>query len=242
MFVTNTGHFFAAVLSEMGKIRTHIVGKGYCLMINTLQNTPLWVYAVFLLLCYLGIKALFPTRESKISLMLTPPILLVWSLYSLDLTDHPLLTLGYWVTAVIVASVAAQVIFSRQGVVLDERGSGLILRGTAKTLALYLLFFFHQLLLCLSGRSASAILGDAADGFAQGVCIRLCQRPVLWTGDQVLSGVPIPQGRAFVGAGLPAPTPQGFCPSARWTVTMPSRSNRLVGLKRPPCFLASIQV
>ncbi|WP_160109078.1 hypothetical protein [Pseudomonas izuensis] len=111
-------------------------------MINTLQNTPLWAYAVFLLLCYLGIKALFPTRESKTSLMLTPPILLVWSLYSLDLTDHPLLTLGYWVTAVIVASVAAQVIFSRQGVVLDERGSGLILRGTAKTLALYLLFFF----------------------------------------------------------------------------------------------------
>jgi hypothetical protein len=59
-------------------------------MLNTLQNTPLWVYAVFLLLCYFGIKALSPTRESKTSLLITPPILLGWSLYSLDLTFNPL--------------------------------------------------------------------------------------------------------------------------------------------------------
>ncbi|MGF6282474.1 hypothetical protein ABH912_002990 [Pseudomonas sp. BT76 TE3572] len=55
-------------------------------MLNTLQNTPLWVYAIFLLLCYYGVKALSPTRESKTSLFVTAPILLVWSLYSLNLT------------------------------------------------------------------------------------------------------------------------------------------------------------
>jgi hypothetical protein len=50
-------------------------------MLNTLQNTPLWVYAIFLLLCYYGVKALSPTRESKTSLLVTAPILLGWSLY-----------------------------------------------------------------------------------------------------------------------------------------------------------------
>ncbi|MGE8066914.1 hypothetical protein [Pseudomonas sp. NPDC089569] len=110
-------------------------------MLTLLQATPLWVYAVFLLLCYLGIKALFPTRESKITLLITPVFLLCWSLYSLDLTSNALLSLGYWSVAVVVASVAALVIFSRKGIQLDESASGLLLPGTTTTLALYLLFF-----------------------------------------------------------------------------------------------------
>ncbi|HCS45702.1 MAG TPA: hypothetical protein DIW52_23240 [Pseudomonas sp.] len=110
-------------------------------MLITLQNTPGWVYAIFLLLCYLGIKALFPTRESKTSFLVTPPILLGWSLYSLNLSIHPSLTVGFWLVAVMVGSAAALVIFSRNGVALDDTGTGLILPGTIKTLVLYLLFF-----------------------------------------------------------------------------------------------------
>lgn len=110
-------------------------------MFNALQNTPLWVYAVFVLLCYFGIKALSPTRESKTLLLVTPPILLAWSLYSLNLSLHPALSLGFWLVAVLVGSAAALLVFSSKDVRLDDTGVGLILPGTYKTLVLYLLFF-----------------------------------------------------------------------------------------------------
>ncbi|MFJ7798626.1 hypothetical protein [Pseudomonas sp. NPDC096950] len=110
-------------------------------MLNTLQNTPWWVYGVLLLLCYYGFKALSPTRESKTSLLVTPPILLAWSLYSLNLSLNPPLSLTCWVIAVLMGSLAALVIFSRKGIELDDSRTGLILPGSIKTLALYLLFF-----------------------------------------------------------------------------------------------------
>jgi hypothetical protein len=110
-------------------------------MLNTLQNTPLWAYAIFVLLCYFGIKALSPSRESRTSLLVTPPILLGWSLYSLNLTLNPLLTLSCWLAAIMFGSIVALMIFPRKGVELDDVGSGLIVPGTAKTLVLYLLFF-----------------------------------------------------------------------------------------------------
>ncbi|MHC8316048.1 hypothetical protein [Pseudomonas sp. LB3P31] len=110
-------------------------------MLNALLNTPPWVYALFVLLCYFGIKALSPTRESKISLLITPPILLAWSLYSLNLSLHPALSLGFWLVAVLVGSAAALLIFSSKDVRLDDTGSGLVLPGTSKTLVLYLLLF-----------------------------------------------------------------------------------------------------
>ncbi|MCK1790737.1 DUF6622 family protein [Pseudomonas violetae] len=110
-------------------------------MLNALQNTPPWVYALFVLICYFGIKALSPSRESKISLLITPPILLAWSLYSLNLSLHPVLSLGFWLVAVLVGSAAALLIFSSKDVRLDVTETGLILPGTSKTLVLYLLFF-----------------------------------------------------------------------------------------------------
>jgi hypothetical protein len=110
-------------------------------MFNTLQNTPVWVYAIFLLLCYYGIKALYPTRESKLSLLITPPILLGWSLYSLNMALNPLLSIGCWLAAIFVGSVVALLIFSRKGLELEQSQTALIVPGTAKTLTLYLLFF-----------------------------------------------------------------------------------------------------
>jgi hypothetical protein len=110
-------------------------------MLNILQNTPLWVYAVFLLLCYFGVKALSPTRESKTSLLVTPPIWLGWSLYSLNLTLNPPLSMSCWLAAGMFGGIVALMIFSRKGVERDEAGTGLIVPGTIKTLALYLLFF-----------------------------------------------------------------------------------------------------
>lgn len=110
-------------------------------MLNTLQNTPLWVYVVFLLLCYDGIKTLSPTREGKTSWLITPTILLAWSLYSLNLTLNPPLTLTCWLIAVLVGSLAALLIFSHKGIELDDPQTGLILPGSPKALTLYLMLF-----------------------------------------------------------------------------------------------------
>lgn len=110
-------------------------------MLNTLQNTPLWVCALFLLLCYYGIKALSPTHESKTSLLITPPILLGWSLYSLNLTLNPSLSISCWLAAVIAGIGVALLVFSHKGIELDQSQTALIVPGTAKTLLLYLLFF-----------------------------------------------------------------------------------------------------
>ncbi|MGF6204448.1 DUF6622 family protein [Pseudomonas frederiksbergensis] len=110
-------------------------------MLNALQHTPLWVYVVFLLLCYDGIKTLSPTRESKTSLLITPAILLAWSLYSLNLTLNPPLSLTCWLIAVLIGSLAALLIFSRKGIELDDPETGLILPGSFKALTLYLMFF-----------------------------------------------------------------------------------------------------
>lgn len=146
-------------------------------MFNTLQNTPVWVYAVFLLLCYLGVKALSPTRESKISLLITPPILLGWSLYSLNLTQNQQLSVSYWLVAVILGSVAALMIFARKGVELDVPQTGLIVPGTPKTLVLYLLFFVVNYYFGYQAevdpdRSATlpmVLLRACASGFASGL-------------------------------------------------------------------------
>jgi len=66
--------------------------------------------------------------------------LLGWSLYSLGLTINPLLSISCWMAAVMFGSIVALVIFSREGVELDNTGTGLILPGTLNTLVLYLMF------------------------------------------------------------------------------------------------------
>lgn len=146
-------------------------------MLNTLQNTPWWVYGVLLLLCYYGIKALSPTRESKTSLLVTPPIFLVWSLYSLNLTLNPSLSLSGWLIALLIGSLAALLIFSRKGIELDDSQTGLILPGSLKTLMLYLLFFIvnyyfgYQAAVHpeLSVTLQMVLLKACASGFASGL-------------------------------------------------------------------------
>ncbi|QVW24327.1 hypothetical protein KJF94_01705 [Pseudomonas hormoni] len=146
-------------------------------MLNTLQNTPLWVYALFLLLCYYGIKALSPTRERKISLLITPPILLGWSLYSLNLTLDPSLSISCWLATVIAGCGVALLIFSREGIELDQSQTALIVPGTAKTLVLYLLFFIVNYYFGYqaevdpehSATLSMVLLKACASGFASGL-------------------------------------------------------------------------
>jgi membrane-associated HD superfamily phosphohydrolase len=107
-------------------------------MLDILLGTPLWVFAVYLLLCYYGIKACSSSRESRKSLLMTPLILIVWSLFSLN---HTALSAIYWMSGVALGSLVAMGMFSRKGVSLEADGNGLIIPGTLKILFISQLFF-----------------------------------------------------------------------------------------------------
>lgn len=110
-------------------------------MLEILQGTPLWVYGVFLLICYYGFKARLPTRESPNFLFITPCIFTLWSLFSLNYTDHLAMTLSAWLTGIALGSAAALVLFPTRCLIIDDSGRQLVVPGTWKTLAIYLLFF-----------------------------------------------------------------------------------------------------
>jgi hypothetical protein len=110
-------------------------------MLTILQNTPLRVYLIFLLVVYFGIKSFSPRRESRASMLITPPAFLAWSLYSLNLSINPALFFSTWFGALLLGGLSAWLVFSRRGVVLDDSATGLIMPGTAKILIMYLMFF-----------------------------------------------------------------------------------------------------
>ncbi|VVN71640.1 hypothetical protein [Pseudomonas fluorescens] len=107
-------------------------------MLDILQGTPLWVYAAYLLLCYYGIKACSSSRESKKSLLITPLILLVWSLFSVN---HSALSTIFWIGGLAMGSLLAMALFPGKGVELEADGNGLIIPGTLKILFISQLFF-----------------------------------------------------------------------------------------------------
>ncbi|WP_338525028.1 hypothetical protein NUH87_05065 [Pseudomonas batumici] len=146
-------------------------------MLDALQGTPLWVYGVFLLICYYGFNARTASRESPRSLLTTPGVLTLWSFFSLNYVDNVELTLGSWLAGIALGSLAALLLFSRRGVTLDDEGLGLIVPGTWKVLGISLLFFAVKYFIGYQAavhpeRSASAkilILTGTSSGFTVGL-------------------------------------------------------------------------
>lgn len=110
-------------------------------MLEILQGTPLWVFGVFLLICYYGFKALRPTRESPSFLLITPCIFVFWSLFSLNYHGHLTMTLSAWLTGIAVGSATALLLFPTRCLTIDDAGRRIVVPGTWKILAIYLLFF-----------------------------------------------------------------------------------------------------
>lgn len=146
-------------------------------MINILQGTPLWVYAVFAMILYYGLRARSGSRESLDSLLIAPLILLVWSLWSMSLGGHPLLALGAWTAGAVLGSLVAMLLFSTFGAVLDSGGEALLVPGTLKILGISLLFFVVKYWLgyqkAVHPEQATSVqmlsIGGAAAGFTVGL-------------------------------------------------------------------------
>jgi hypothetical protein len=107
-------------------------------MLDILQGTPLWVYAVYLWICYYGIKACLGGRENRRSLLILPVVLVVWSLMSLA---PSLLSSSAWAGGAVVGSLVGMLLFNANGARLDANGETLVLAGTWKTLLISQLFF-----------------------------------------------------------------------------------------------------
>lgn len=107
-------------------------------MLDILQGTPLWVYAVYLWICYYGIKACLGGRENRRSLMILPVVLVVWSLMALP---PSLLSSSAWVGGAVLGSLLGMLLFNANGARLDANGETLVLAGTWKTLLISQLFF-----------------------------------------------------------------------------------------------------
>ena len=107
-------------------------------MLDILQGTPLWVYAVYLWICYYGIKACLGGRENRRSLMILPVVLVVWSLMSLT---PSILSSSAWGGGAVLGSLVGMLLFNAEGARLEGNGETLVLPGTWKTLLISQLFF-----------------------------------------------------------------------------------------------------
>lgn len=107
-------------------------------MLDILQGTPLWVYAVYLWICYYGIKACLGGRENRRALIILPVVLVVWSLTSLT---PSILSSSAWVGGALMGSLLGMLLFNAEGARLDADGDTLVLPGTWKTLLISQLFF-----------------------------------------------------------------------------------------------------
>jgi hypothetical protein len=74
------------------------------MVFNILQNTPWWVFALFVLLMWLGFQALKPRTLPIWRLLITPAVFIGWGITSL--AASPLLILDWSVTALIGAAIA----------------------------------------------------------------------------------------------------------------------------------------
>lgn len=146
-------------------------------MLDALKGTPLWVYGAFLLVCYYGLNARKTSRESQRSLIITPVVLVLWSLFSLNYANHVEMTAGCWLAGMVLGGMAAFVLFPRCGLTLDEEGKHLIVPGTWKVLGISLLFFVVKYFIGyqtavhaeFSATMEMLILAGTASGFTVGL-------------------------------------------------------------------------
>jgi hypothetical protein len=77
-------------------------------ILNVLQHTPWWVFAVFALLTWLGAQALRPRKVPVWRLLITPVIFIGWGVTSLVIqsTSAPILVAHWSAAAVVGAAIA----------------------------------------------------------------------------------------------------------------------------------------
>jgi hypothetical protein len=112
-------------------------------ILNILQHTPWWVFALFGLLVWLGIQALRPRTLPIWRLLITPAVFIGWGLTSLALrsTSSPVL-IADWLLAAAVCAAIAWTTSRLHDVGIDRAQQLVSLPGSAWPLFRNLLNFF----------------------------------------------------------------------------------------------------
>ncbi|TFY95270.1 hypothetical protein DYL61_04800 [Pseudomonas nabeulensis] len=108
-------------------------------MLDILRGTPVWVYAVFLMVTYYGLVACFKNYESRRSLKLTPMIFIAISLVSLTFTQGILIPVSAYTLGLLMGGFLAGRVYSYGAV--KREGERLVIDGSVKVLVVYWVFF-----------------------------------------------------------------------------------------------------
>jgi hypothetical protein len=86
-------------------------------LIHILNNTPAWVWVLFVYLLIIGIKALQPRKVPWQQLLIMPSVFLIWSLYSLYNKYGTSLNIwGSWTPTLILGAVVGCYSMSKQNI------------------------------------------------------------------------------------------------------------------------------
>jgi hypothetical protein len=111
-------------------------------ILNVLQHTPWWVFAVFALLTWLGAQALRPRDVPVWRLLITPAIFIGWGVTSLVIqsTSAPILVAD-WSAAAVVGAAIAWTTSRLDRIKIDRVQRQVSLPGSASTLIRNVLIF-----------------------------------------------------------------------------------------------------
>jgi len=111
-------------------------------ILNVLQYTPWWVFAVFALLTWLGAQALRPRDVPVWRLLITPAIFILWGVASLVIqsTSAPILVAD-WSAAAVVGAAIAWTTSGLDRIKIDRVQRQVSLPGSTSTLIRNVLIF-----------------------------------------------------------------------------------------------------
>ncbi|MGF6554972.1 hypothetical protein ABIA48_001352 [Pseudomonas sp. S30_BP2TU TE3576] len=152
-------------------------------MIDILRGTPLWVYAVFLILTYCGVITCFRSHVSKRSLQISPVIFLALSLASLNPSQGVAIQFSSYALGLLAGWLLALRFFSYSNI--KREGEHLVLPGTIKVLIVYWVFFawryyggyqaamYPELANEMSTVAGAALGAGLINGLIVGRCLKL---------------------------------------------------------------------
>jgi hypothetical protein len=132
-------------------------------ILNILQNTPLWVYAVFALLMWFGVQALRSRTVPIWRLLITPAIFILWGVASLVFRSisYPLVVAD-WAATLAVGAVIAWTMSRLDNVEIDRGRETVSLPASAFPLIRNLLIFSAKYALGVAAAMMPARLSELA--------------------------------------------------------------------------------
>lgn len=110
-------------------------------MLETLQQTPVWVYFTFLALIYLGVRACFTHEVNLRQTIIFPAVFICLSVITFYYYPQPLLTIPVWIVATVIGAFVSYYRLERYSLKRGKKTNTLIIPGSCATLFILLFYF-----------------------------------------------------------------------------------------------------